>query len=179
MTQPPEGIGLAAFNELPVERARDALLACCSSRAWAERVGAGRPYASTAQLYAAADEAVAAMTEADLDEALAGHPRIGERPGSSPGSGHSASSAGWSAREQSGVAGSDELVAANREYEERFGHVYLVCATGKTGPELLEILRQRLGNDPATERRVVREELSKINKIRLQRLVEPDGGERR
>ncbi len=173
MTQPPEGIGLAAFNALPAEQARDALLARCSSRAWAERVDAGRPYASTAQLYAAADEAVAAMAEEDLDEALAGHPRIGERPAS----GHSASSAGWSAREQSGVTGSDELAAANREYEERFGHVYLVCATGRTGPELLEILRQRLRNDPATERRVVREELGKINKIRLQRLVEPDGGE--
>lgn len=171
----PEGIGLAAFNELPAEEAVDALLACCSSRAWAERVGAGRPYVSTAQLYAAAGEAVAAMTEEDLDEALAGHPRIGERPAS----GHSASSAGWSASEQSGVTASDELVEANREYEERFGHVYLVCATGRTGPELLEILRQRLGNDPATERRVVREELGKINKIRLQRLVEPDGGERR
>lgn len=167
----PEGIGLAAFNDLPAEQARDALLGCCSSRAWAEQLSAGRPYASPAQLYAAADEAVAAMTEADLDEALAGHPRIGERPGS----GHSASSSA----EQSGVTGSAELVAANREYEQTFGHVYLVCATGKTGPELLEILRQRLGNDPATERRVVREELGKINRIRLQRLVEPDGGEQR
>lgn len=166
---PQEAIGLDAFNALPGERARDALLACCSSRAWADRVSAGRPYGTRAQLYAAADEAVAAMTEADVDEALAGHPRIGERPGS----GHSA----WSAREQSGVGASAELAAANREYEERFGHVYLVCATGKTGSELLEILRQRLRNDPATERQVVRGELGKINKIRLQRLVGPEAGE--
>lgn len=166
-----EGIGLEAFNELPSEQVREVLLACCSSRAWSDRVSAGRPYGSTAQLHAASDEAVAAMTEADLDEALAGHPRIGERPGS----GHS----GWSAREQSGVAGSGELATANREYEERFGHVYLVCATGRTGSELLEILRQRLGNDPATERGVVRDELGKINKIRLERLVGSEGGEQR
>jgi 2-oxo-4-hydroxy-4-carboxy-5-ureidoimidazoline decarboxylase len=165
---PPEGIGLAAFNALP--DARPALLACCSSRAWAAALAERRPYSSVAQLYEAADEALAELAEADIDDALAGHPRIGERPASS----HSA----WSSQEQSGVVSAAdrtraELAAGNREYEERFGHVYLVCASGRTGDELVAVLRGRLGNDAATERRVVRSELGKINRIRLERLIGP------
>ena len=64
------------------------------------------------------------------------------------------------------------LAEGNRAYEERFGHVYLVCATGRSGPELLAVLRSRLRNDPAYERTVVRDELGKINRLRLQRLLE-------
>ena len=168
---PPEGIGLAAFNSLPAAAAGVALLACCSSRAWAETLAAGRPYANANQLFEAADEALAALSEDDVDEALAGHPRIGERPAPS----HSA----WSFQEQSGVvAAADrtraELAAANREYEHRFGHVYLVCASGRTADELLAILRGRLGNDPVTEQQVVRTELGKINRNRLERLICPN-----
>ena len=105
------------------------------------------------------------MSEADLDEAMAGHPRIGERP----------VAGSESSREQAGVSG-DEVRAAlargNRTYEDRFGHVYLVAASGRTGEELLDILRSRLLNDRDTERRVVREELGRINRLRLTRLVE-------
>jgi 2-oxo-4-hydroxy-4-carboxy-5-ureidoimidazoline decarboxylase len=163
-----DGLGLAGFNALPADRAEAALLACCSSGRWARMVLEGRPYESVAAVLAAADAALAGLTEAELDEALAGHPRIGERPGA----GHSA----WSAREQAGVAGADAdvqaaLVAGNRAYEERFGHVYLVCATGRSAAELLAILNQRLGNDPATERAVVRAELGKINRLRLGRML--------
>lgn len=165
---PPEGIGLAAFNALPDDEAHATLVACCSSAAWARHIAGRRPYSSTSELHSVADDALAAMSEADLDEALSGHPRIGERPASA----HSS----WSSQEQSGVAGAAdrvqaELAAANRRYEDRFGHVYLVCATGKSADELLDILRERLGNDPATERRVVRAELGKINRIRLERLI--------
>jgi 2-oxo-4-hydroxy-4-carboxy-5-ureidoimidazoline decarboxylase len=114
-------------------------------------------------LLAAADLALAGLDERDVDAALAGHPRIGER------SSHSSS-----VREQAGV--SDDvraaLAAGNREYEARFGHVYLVSASGRTGEELLAVLRSRLGNDPAREREVVREELGTINRLRLQRLLE-------
>lgn len=167
---PLEGIGLVAFNTLPGDEADVALLACCSSAAWARHITDRRPYADVAELHAAADDALAAMSEADLDEALAGHPRIGERPASA----HSS----WSSREQSGAAAAAgpvqaELAAANRRYEERFGHVYLVCASGRTADELLAILHERLGNDPATERQVVRTELGKINRIRLDRLIGP------
>lgn len=165
-TPPPlEGIGLAAFNAMPARRARDALLGCCQAAHWAGQVAAGRPYPSLAALL---DRAGSALTCEDVTEALAGHPRIGQAPSRS----HSA----WSRGEQAGVAGSDEdllaeLAAGNRAYEERFGHIYLVCAAGRGAPELLAILRDRLRNDPATEREAVRGELRKINEIRLTRLI--------
>jgi 2-oxo-4-hydroxy-4-carboxy-5-ureidoimidazoline decarboxylase len=75
----------------------------------------------------------------------------------------------------SGDATLAALAEGNREYEARFGHVYLVCASGRTGEELVDVLRSRLGNDPAAERRVVREELGKINRLRLERLVDMGG----
>jgi 2-oxo-4-hydroxy-4-carboxy-5-ureidoimidazoline decarboxylase len=108
------------------------------------------------------------LSDADLDEAMAGHPRIGDR-----------NAGGASRREQSGVAGADPelltaLADANRAYEERFGHVYLVCATGRSAQELLDILRARLGNDPATERAVALAELAAINRLRIARLFAED-----
>jgi 2-oxo-4-hydroxy-4-carboxy-5-ureidoimidazoline decarboxylase len=163
-----DGLGLAAFNSLPPDEAESALMACCSSRRWARMVVDGRPYASVDEVYRAADSALDELAQRDVDEALAGHPRIGERPGA----GHSA----WSDEEQAGVANEAHgvhaaLADANREYEQRFGHVYLICATGKSAGELLAILHDRLTNEPATERRVVRTELGKINRIRLERML--------
>ncbi|MGO9784669.1 MAG: 2-oxo-4-hydroxy-4-carboxy-5-ureidoimidazoline decarboxylase [Streptosporangiaceae bacterium] len=161
----PEGVGLAAFNALPGQRARDLLLGCCHAGHWAAAVAEGRPYGSMAELLARAH---AELTGEDVAEALAGHPRIGEAP-----------AAGQSPRargEQAGVDAADgtvraELAAGNRAYEERFGHIYLVCASGRGARELLAILRDRLRNDPATERQVVRAELGKINDLRLARLI--------
>jgi 2-oxo-4-hydroxy-4-carboxy-5-ureidoimidazoline decarboxylase len=160
-----EVLGLDGFNALSRERAEHLLRSCCSSGVWARKVSAGRPYGSIEELCLAADDALAALSESEVDEALAGHPRIGDRPADES-----------SRLEQSGVADADErtsaaLAEANRVYEERFGHVYLVCATGKGGGELLTMLRDRLGNAPAEERRVVRSELGKINRIRLDRLL--------
>lgn len=162
-----ENIGLATFNELPDDEVIEALMGCCASQTWAAEIAARRPYAHISELHDAAIEALAAMTEGDLDKALAGHPRIG-----------AATDSESSAREQSGIAGAraptlDQLAEGNRRYEERFGHVYLVCATGRTAEELLEILHERLGNDPATERQAVRAELGKINRIRIDRLIGP------
>ena len=165
--------GLARFNELPVGAAREALAGCCSSGRWVDAVAVGRPYPSLAALLSASDAAVAALAEADLDEALAGHPRIGDqrllRASSQDGD-------EWSAQEQAGVrvAGDDllrELAAGNAEYERRFGHVYLVCATGRDAAELLALLRERLGHSPEAEWRVVAAELAKINEIRLRKLL--------
>ena len=166
-----EGLGLKGFNDLPDDRAEKALLACCASPAWAGQVGAGRPYLDADQLLSAADDALARLSEDDLDDALAGHPRIGERPGT-----------GWSSREQAGMADADaemqrRLAAGNRAYEDRFGHVYLVCATGRSAAELLAVLEDRLGNDPRAERAIVRAELGKINRIRLQKLLRDPGTE--
>jgi 2-oxo-4-hydroxy-4-carboxy-5-ureidoimidazoline decarboxylase len=163
--KPLEGVGLTAFNTWPAAQARAALLACCRAGRWAAQVSGERPYPSLAALQA---RAAAALTGEDVAEALAGHPRIGQ----SPAAGHSS----WSRSEQSGVAGADgqvqaELAAGNRAYEDRFGHIYLVCAAGRSAAELLGILRSRLDNDPGTERGVVRGELVKINDLRLAKLI--------
>jgi len=156
---------LTRFNELPASAAREALLACCSSGSWAERMAGGRPYSSPQDAIRQSSVIVASLTMADLAEALAGHPRIGERPDTDQ-----------SQREQALVSTADaqtarELAASNLEYEARFGHIYLVCASGKTAKQLLGLLRSRLRNDTRAEWRVVRSELQKINAIRLRQLL--------
>jgi 2-oxo-4-hydroxy-4-carboxy-5-ureidoimidazoline decarboxylase len=187
---------LARFNAASPEAARRELLACCASAAWAELLAAGRPYAGLEALLRQSDAAVAAMTAADLAAALAGHPRIGERAAvgassravrgtdsraarsTDPRAAHSTDErpAAWSRQEQSGMRDADpqvsrSLAELNLVYEERFDHIYLVCATGRSAPELLALLRDRLGNDPESEWLVVRSELQKINQLRLRRLL--------
>jgi 2-oxo-4-hydroxy-4-carboxy-5-ureidoimidazoline decarboxylase len=162
--------GLAAFNRLPAARVRAELLSCCASPAWAEQMLAARPYRSVDQVMALNDRAVSALSEAELDTALAGHPRIGERAAESDGR-------DWSSQEQAGVGDATDdvrraIADGNREYERRFGHVYLVSATGRTADEMLTLLHRRLGNDRATEWEVVRQELATINRIRLTKLLE-------
>ncbi|MEV5409143.1 2-oxo-4-hydroxy-4-carboxy-5-ureidoimidazoline decarboxylase [Thermopolyspora sp. NPDC052614] len=161
---------LARFNDLAAADAERELLACCASRAWAAAVAAGRPYRSVAEAVAAGGARVRELGWDDVAEALAAHPRIGERP-SGPGR-----EAGWSRREQSGTAGaSREVLEALREgnlaYERRFGHVYLVRASGRDADEMLAILNERLGNDEEAEREVVRRELAEITGLRLARLL--------
>ena len=156
---------LAGLNDAPAQEVVEVLLGCCASREWAAEVTARRPYPTAESLYECADRALATLDDAEFDAALAGHPRIGERAESAS-----------SQREQAGVATSSDgtlaaLVEGNREYEARFGHVYLVCADGRGGAELLAVLRERLHNEPQAERCVAREELRKINRIRLSRLI--------
>ncbi|MCT1356169.1 MULTISPECIES: 2-oxo-4-hydroxy-4-carboxy-5-ureidoimidazoline decarboxylase [Gordonia] len=153
------------LNETDDDEARAALRSCCASTAWIERMMLARPFGDVPAVLDAADRALAEISEDDLDEALAGHPRIGDRPDNAS-----------SAREQSGVAGSSasvlaELRDANVAYEARFGHVYLVFANGRPADELLAILRTRMTNDASTERRVLRAELAKINRARLLRML--------
>lgn len=150
------------LDVLPAHEAERELLACCAAPAWARRVAAGLPYPSKEALLAAADAAARDLTWADVSQALAAHPRIGERPAGQ------SREARWSRREQSGAGAMDEL---NREYEERFGHVFLVFASGRSAGELAAAARARLGNDPATERAVVAGELRKIALSRLERLM--------
>jgi 2-oxo-4-hydroxy-4-carboxy-5-ureidoimidazoline decarboxylase len=157
---------LDEWNALSVADAERELHQVCAAPRWAREVAASRPHPDVASLQATAE---VSLTDADLDEAMAGHPRIGDR-----------TAGGASRREQSGVAGADPAVLAaladgNRAYEERFGHVYLVCATGRSAQELLDILRARLGNEPATERAVALAELAAINRLRIARLVQEDG----
>ncbi|MCW2642572.1 MAG: uraD [Dactylosporangium sp.] len=161
---------LSRFNALPVEQAERELIGCCASPAWAREVAAGRPYPGVPNLLATADAALARLDWAGVAEALARHPRIGQRPA---GEGRDFA---WSRREQSGVADADQatavaLVEANEEYERRFGHLFLIFASGRGPAEILAAARERLGHDDATERQVVRDELAKIVQLRLGRLV--------
>ena len=158
---------LDEFNALPAAEARSRLLAVCAAPRWAQSVAAARPYGSAGELLDTGGATFANLTWDEIAEALAAHPRIGERPAGA------SREAAWSRKEQSGVTGSqDALAQANRAYEERFGHVFLIFASGKSAPEILAAARERLGHDEDTEREVVREELGKIVRLRLERLVD-------
>jgi 2-oxo-4-hydroxy-4-carboxy-5-ureidoimidazoline decarboxylase len=137
------------------------LLACCASRRWADEILARRPYHDLAQLRSVSEQILRALAWTDVEQALAAHPRIGERPSTET------KEAAWSRDEQAGADQNEDLVAGNVAYEERFGHVFLIKATGLSGEEMLTALRTRLGNDPEAERDVVREELRKIVELRL------------
>jgi 2-oxo-4-hydroxy-4-carboxy-5-ureidoimidazoline decarboxylase len=152
---------LAEFNALPDAVA--ALLPVCASRTWAEAVAAGRPYSGLDDLLAAADAA-----PVDVADALAGHPRIGETV-----------HGGSSAKEQAGMASATDdvraaMAAGNAEYERRFGHVYLVCASGRSADDLLAVLRERLTNTAEDEAVRTRRELAAINRLRLAGLIVQD-----
>ena len=157
---------LAAFNAAPPEAAERDLLACCASRSFAKAIADGRPYPGPAALQAAVDAAFEALSWDDIVESMNAHPRIGDR----------APAGGWSAAEQSGAASASDrvrqaLAEGNRIYERRFGHVFLICASGLSGQDMLDQLRARLGNDPEAERAVVRRELLKITRLRLTKLL--------
>ncbi|WP_216589121.1 2-oxo-4-hydroxy-4-carboxy-5-ureidoimidazoline decarboxylase [Streptomyces brasiliscabiei] len=161
--------GLARFNALEKHAAAAALHEACASAEWGRRLLAGRPYATPEDLFEASDAAMAELTEADLAEAMAGHPPIGRPKPGDP----------TSAREQRGMAGAPdalkaEMLALNLAYQERFGHVFLICATGRTGEQMRDAVRERIGNAPEREREIVRTELGRINRIRLARLVEAE-----
>jgi 2-oxo-4-hydroxy-4-carboxy-5-ureidoimidazoline decarboxylase len=162
----PDVLDVAALDRLDPGSAAAVLLPCCAAARWAGALAAGRPYGSLAALTVASDAAIAALDWADIEQALAAHPRIGQPP-----RGEGRESA-WSAREQSAAAAAGDadralLASGNAEYEQRFGHVFLICATGKPAAQVLAALRERLGNDPAAEREVVRRELAAIAALRL------------
>ena len=155
------------LNALSDQRARAALERCCGARHWADAMLAARPFGSDAELLATAERVWWGLGRADWLEAFAAHPRIGGRGGPKT---------DWARHEQAGADGATEatlaaLAQGNRAYEERFGHVFLISATGKTADEMLGALRGRLSNDPATELRVAAEEQAKITRLRLNKLV--------
>lgn len=156
------------LNGLTTEAARTALARCCGAERWVEEMLAARPFASDAALYETAERVWWELEPADWRAAFAHHPRIGARdPGDA-----------WARSEQAGVAGAGaharrDLARSNRAYEERFGHVFLICATGRTAAEMLGELRRRLAHDAATELRVAAAEQAKITRLRLEKLVTP------
>jgi OHCU decarboxylase len=159
---------LAAWNRAANEEARTAMLACCGATRWAEMMVHARPVASIIELSEAADRIWAEMEEADWMEAFACHPRIGGRQAAKA----SAKSIEWSGEEQAGTKVAEaktlELLAeGNHLYEERFGFTYIVCATGKSAAEMLEILKRRLLCDRVTELKEAAEQQRLIMQIRL------------
>jgi OHCU decarboxylase len=156
-------MSLAALNDLGVDHAREHLQRCCHASAWVEQMVASRPFADLEGALATSDRATRALDRDGLFEAFAGHPRIGER-----------SASAWSTQEQSGVSEETriQLIAANHEYEERFGHVFLIRATGRTGEEMLAECQRRLTNNPEQELEEAREQLVLINQIRVNKLID-------
>jgi 2-oxo-4-hydroxy-4-carboxy-5-ureidoimidazoline decarboxylase len=154
------------FNGLPIDELRSRLLRCVAVPRWANTVADRRPYVDLAELLSTADELTAGLADDEVLLALADHPKIGQRTNSA-----------WSRTEQSGVDDRDADLAqrlrdGNIAYEARFGHIYLVCATGRGGADMLADLTTRLANDPPTEIGVVRVELGKIAALRLRRVAE-------
>ncbi|TQM01813.1 2-oxo-4-hydroxy-4-carboxy-5-ureidoimidazoline decarboxylase [Pseudonocardia kunmingensis] len=161
---------LEELNHSPADHAAAQLAACNAATRWVGEVLAGRPYPDAAALLAAADRAARNLGWADVRQALDAHPRIGDQV-----TGGSAEAA-WSRREQAGVGDSaaatrDALRAGNHDYEQRFGHVFLIRAAGRGADEILAELRRRLGNQPARERAEVTEQLAQITRLRLERLL--------
>lgn len=155
---------LDELNALPRDAAERELANCCGSKRWTSAMAARRPFRSADQLYRAADEVWSALDGADWLEAFSHHPRIGQR------------AAGWARDEQSGTRGASQrtlerLAELNHEYERKFGHVFLICATGRGADEMLTQLEQRMTNDPATELRVAAAEQAKITRLRLEKLL--------
>jgi OHCU decarboxylase len=157
----------AYLNALPAAKARAELTRCCGAGRWVDAMLAARPFGSDVELLAVAERVWWALGRADWLEAFAAHPRIG-----------ASTTTEWARREQAGVIGAGDATLAtlerqNSAYEQRFGHVFLICATGRTADEILEALRHRLTNDPATELRIAAGEQAKITRLRLDKLVAP------
>lgn len=166
--------GLQRLNALSQEAAEAALLACCGSTRWAQRMANRRPFESEPELLEAADSIWKGLERQDWLEAFGRHPRIGQKRAAQPAP---AEASRWSEQEQAGARGAcAETLAALREanhaHEKRFGHIFIVCATGKSSQEMLALLRQRLQNDADTELRVSAEEQRRITRLRLEKLLQ-------
>jgi 2-oxo-4-hydroxy-4-carboxy-5-ureidoimidazoline decarboxylase len=164
MAEAPNGVA-AALNALPVDEAHAALARCCGSTRWAAAMVARRPFSSPEDLFAAADTIWAGLERADYLEAFSHHPAIG-----------AARASGLAAREQAqvahaGAATLQALEALNRAYRDRFGFVFLVCATGRSADEMLALLRARIDNPAEIELRIAAAEQAKITRLRLEKLV--------
>ena len=155
------------LNALSAESAGAELARCCASRAWVEGMVAARPFVSDVTAFETAAQIWRSLAPDDWREAFGAHPRIGER-----------TTQKWAQQEQSGTAASSrvtraELADGNRDYEKRFGHVFLICATGLSAEAMLSELRRRLANEPARELEIAAGEQAKITRLRLEKLVNP------
>jgi 2-oxo-4-hydroxy-4-carboxy-5-ureidoimidazoline decarboxylase len=164
---------LDALNRLSEADATAAFTQCCAAHRWVERMVIDRPFESLAEMLEISDRI---WEECDVDdylEAFEGHPRIGDVESLAK---KYANSKAWAGGEQKGVEGADRevlerLAKGNADYEEKFGHIFIVCATGKSAAEMLALLEARMNNDPAHEITVAAEEQNKITRIRLKKLL--------
>jgi OHCU decarboxylase len=164
-------VTLAEFNSLDSTQAESALMDCCGSARWASGVASQRPYASVEALHKTADAIWRSLERADWLEAFSHHPQIGDKPTSG-----SESVRQWAEGEQTGTRAATEdvktrLARGNRAYFEKFGYIYIVCATGKSAAWMLEALEQRLQNDLAGELPIAAEQQRLITCIRLDKLL--------
>ncbi|HEX8734361.1 MAG TPA: 2-oxo-4-hydroxy-4-carboxy-5-ureidoimidazoline decarboxylase [Pyrinomonadaceae bacterium] len=165
---------LERLNQASRKVAETRFLDCCGSRKWARAMTGARPFADADALLEKAGRIWRSLDAGDWLEAFAAHPKIGARKAAPK---QQAQSAEWSRGEQSGTHAAsdsilDALAEANRLYEEKFGYIFIVCATGKSAEEMLEICRGRLNNDAETELPIAAEEQRKITEIRLRKLLE-------
>ncbi|WP_327097899.1 2-oxo-4-hydroxy-4-carboxy-5-ureidoimidazoline decarboxylase [Nocardia vinacea] len=161
------------LNSLPPDQAEAELLTCCASHVWAQKVAAHRPYVDSTSLMAAAVAGVRELSWPDIAEALSAHPRIGDRAKA----GTHEREAKWSAGEQSGTASADQqtlddIAAGNLAYEQRFGHVFLIRAAGRSADQIRAELRRRLANTAEGERIATQRELADITRLRIRKLLE-------
>lgn len=161
---------LEELNRASPEKAVEQFMLCCGSSAWARQMAARRPFRVFESLSAAADEVWFSLGREDWLEAFSHHPRIGEKQLREK----FASTAGWAEQEQKGTAGASEnilkaLASGNAEYEKHFGHVFLICATGKSAEEMLFALDKRMNNGPERELKIAAGEQAKITQIRLRK----------
>lgn len=166
--------GLERLNSLPATEAEKELLKCCGSAAWARRMANERPFPDAEQLIEAADRIWWSLEPHDWLEAFHSHPKIGEKKAAAD---TSVEAQKWSEAEQAGTRDSaqqtmDDLAQLNREYQEKFGHIFIVCASGKTSEEMLASLRERFRNDPPEELSIAAGEQAKITRLRLNKLIE-------
>lgn len=160
---------LAHWNALPPDEAANEILSCCGSRAWVACLTGKRPFADEQALFSAADECWKSLPEADWLEAFRSHPRIGEQHAEKK---TTAVSAAWSRSEQSQMSEADDAILlrmreGHRQYEQRFGRIFIVCASGKLPAEMLNILERRLSNDPAQELQESATQQQQIMQLRL------------
>ena len=158
---------LEDLNALDADAAARELLRCCGSSRWAQRMAESRPFASIEAMAAAADAIWEALNPSDWLEAFAAHPKIGA--GGAGGS--------WPEQEQAGVADAVDaillrLADANRDYQARFGYIFIVCATGQSAAGMLDVLERRMGNDRETEMRIAADEQRRITHLRLMKLID-------
>ena len=166
----PENAVLASWNQAEAEPAAREILPCCGSTAWAEAMTARRPFATAGELFSTSDLVWENLPEDAWREAFDSHPRIGQAHAKAA----TAQSLSWSTEEQNAAVTPDEaakqsLAEANRQYEAKFGRIFIVCATGKSAAEILEICHARINNDPATEMLQAAEQQRQITQLRLRR----------